>query len=454
LRGTFRLADRLTLTSVTAYREYDALFNADDDLSPSFNGLGQNDVSFWFFSQELRLSGQVGDTVNWTMGGYYSKQKSVYFSIQDLRYIGLSFQFFQNDPVRVNSKAAFANVSWAPLPGLTVTGGIRYTDEFKNYTFLRRNLNGTPGGPPFSTPAWLVAAVDGVSATFDGPQSTRFDYRASVDYRVSPQLLAYLSISTGFKGGGISPRPFNASQVISFGPEVVTSYEAGLKTDLFDNHLRLNISGFISDYSDIQTPLQVCPSGPPPCGAWANAGDGQYKGIEVELNARPAAGLLIDASFSLLDFHYTSINTAAGGPTLPGGPQLDNPSPSPRWKASGGIQYEFPLGSGAGTLTPRFDVYYQSRSFIGRGPVNDPDGAGPIIGTPGTPLFLGARTVANARLTYRSEDRNWEAGLEVTNLFGNYYYLTSFNLAAVGTGFWKVQPSRPREWALTLTRRF
>jgi iron complex outermembrane receptor protein len=48
----------------------------------------------------------------------------------------------------------------------------------------------------------------------------------------------------------------------------------------------------------------------------------------------------------------------------------------------------------------------------------------------------------------------WEAALEVTNLFDNYYYLTSFNLSAVGTGFWKVQPARPREWALTVTRRF
>ena len=43
-----------------------------------------------------------------------------------------------------------------------------------------------------------------------------------------------LEVSTGFKGGGIGPRPFNPAQVQPFGPETLTNYELGLKTDLFD----------------------------------------------------------------------------------------------------------------------------------------------------------------------------------------------------------------------------
>ena len=57
-------------------------------------------------------------------------------------------------------------------------------------------------------------------------------------------------------------------------------------------------------------------------------------------------------------------------------------------------------------------------------------------------------------LTWRDDDDDWQVAFEVTNLFEDYYYLTTFDLRGAGAGFVKAQPGRPREWAITVTRRF
>ena len=76
-----------------------------------------------------------GDTyhIDFTVGGFYSDQQSVYFTRQDIRYIapGLNFQFTGNDPVNASSKAAFATVIAHPSDNLNVTAGLRYTNEEK-----------------------------------------------------------------------------------------------------------------------------------------------------------------------------------------------------------------------------------------------------------------------------------------------------------------------------------
>jgi iron complex outermembrane receptor protein len=113
------------------------------------------------------------------------------------------------------------------------------------------------------------------------------------------------------------------------------------------------------------------------------------------------------------------------------------PPATPEWKWSWGIQYEIPTS--VGSITPRFDMSHQSGTS-----------GGVVAGGFPLPGF----TVANARLTWRDNSNNWQAALEVTNLFDHYYYLTTFDLRGAGAGFVKAQPGHPREWALTITRRF
>ncbi|MDB5682745.1 MAG: hypothetical protein JWM75_443 [Sphingomonas bacterium] len=433
-QAEFTISDALNMTSITAYRKYTAVFQNDDDLSPLLLSSSLNRVNFHFFSQELRLNGSIGDTIEYTVGGYYSSQKSVYATVQDLRWAG--FQFAADDPVPAHSKALFAHISWQPFEQLTLIGGARYTDEDKDYTYSRLTIDGRG-------PAPLVGGLDGLSGSY---AKKRVDYRANAQYQFTDKVMAYAQFSTGFKGGGINPRPYFASQVQPFGPETIDAYELGLKTDLFDRRARVNISAFYNNYKDIQLTLLSCPQFNPtppgpgvpglPCALPANAGDAEVKGIEIETSLRPVDGLLIDGSLSYLDFKYTRIDPAAGGA---GGVVIGYVAPySAKWKWSGGIQYGIDLG-GRGTLTPRFDAAYTSAIYTNA--VNAASNRVP------------GYTVANARLTWQNSDKDLDISAEVTNLFGKYYLLNIFDLSG-NSGYATGQPGRPREWALTVTKRF
>ncbi|MEQ1495802.1 MAG: TonB-dependent receptor [Novosphingobium sp.] len=429
----FDLSDSINIQSITAYRSYRQIWGTDDDFSPAAAKAagGFNDLSFWFFSQELRLNAKLGDIGELTVGGFYSDQKSVYFTRQDIRYIapGLNFQFQGNDPVNADSKAAFGTVILRPAPDMTITAGLRYTDEHKDYTFVRKNFDGTP--------SYFLGALDGVTATYDG---NKVDWRISADYRFSPAVLAYVTVGTGFKGGGVTARPFDAAQALngSFGPESVTAYEIGLKTDLFDRRLRLNVSGFINDYQAIQLPLISCVSlgSSAPCGARQNAGDGKIKGFEIEMFATPWEGFDIDASVSHLTGNWSTIDPRVGNAIL-----IADPIVSPNWKWSFGIQQKLDLGK-AGTLTPRFDLSNVGASSAGR-----LTGGGPID-------FYPSVTLGNLRITWKNADEDLSVSFEVQNLFDKYY--TPFRFAAVFgfSGTIYSQVGRPREWALTVKKTF
>jgi iron complex outermembrane receptor protein len=426
------LTDVLQLQSITSYRQYDLQFTNDDDYSPLAIGNGLSELDYWGFTQELRLNGSLfADAVNWTLGAFYLDQRSTYATFQDIRYAPIPLQFQGDDPVNADTKAVFGAVSWEIVENLTFNGGLRYTEEHKDYTFSRRNRDGTLN--PF------LGALDGVTGEFDGD---KIDWRANLQYRFSPAFMAYAQVSTGFKGGGINPRPFNPAQVQPFGPETLTAYEVGFKSDLFDRVVRLNGAAYFSDYKGIQLTLLSCPQfgGPGPCALPQNAGDAEIKGFELETTIDPGNGLLFDAALSYLDFEYTSINPLAGGPTAPAGVQIGMIPPyTPEWKWAAGIQYEFDLGA-SGSLTPRADANYQSAIYSNA--VNKPSNR------------IEGYTLVNARLTWRNSDEDLEVALEATNLFDKYYLLTSFDLTGAGAGFVAGQPGRPREWALTVKKTF
>jgi iron complex outermembrane receptor protein len=434
----FDVSSSLQLQSITAYREYTQFFVTDDDYTPIVGANGINDLDYWFFSQELRLNGQIGDNVDFTLGAFYSDQRTTYFTQQDIRYIvpGLPLQFVGDDPVNADSFALFGTVIWNPVENLTITGGLRYTEESKDYTFHRHNLDySTPLSPdPFG-----LGPLEGLTAEYSGDE---IDWRISADYRFSPEVLAYVTVGTGFKGGGVTPRPFIPQHAIqgTFGPETVTAYELGFKTDLFDRRVRFNVAGFYNDYTDIQTPLSDCTAyGGGPCAVVANAGDGEIYGIEMELFAEPIDGLTIDAALSWLDGEYTSINAAVGN-----GLQLQDPIVTPEWQWSFGIQYVIDLAANGswGTLTPRFDLAYRGEQGRGRGI------------DPAVFLYRDDYTIANARLTWRNADDDLSVSLEVSNLFDEYYVPFGFDALYGFAGTAYSQVGEPREWALTVRKEF
>ncbi len=462
------LNDMFSLDNILAYQNWTSTFGVDDDLSPIPLSGGYNHLTHWNWSEELRLNARIAENINAVLGGYYFKQQTNYFSYQDLRYVGVfPLQFIQPDQTPAQSKAAFANVSWEIVPNLTFDGGVRYTQESKEYHYFRRNPDGTvnpyldpigyyygsgyvgpdtldkfPGQAFGPIPAGngntteIVQALDGSVATYEG---SRWDWRAALNYRFSPAVMAYASFSTGFKGGGTNPRPFYASQAISFNPESLTNWEAGIKTDLFDRHLRFNLTGFYGILRDAQIGVSTCPDGSTPCAALINAGNAHEKGFEAELTARPVDGLTIDGALSYLDFKYTSLSP------LVTGVELSDPLPgAPKWKWTLGAQYQAQLGD-YGSLTPRVDASYQSTVYAG---------ASTTVNGVRTLTNIDPYTVVNARLTWQNPKKDLAVSLEVTNLTDKYYYVTLFDLRDSGAGLDKAQPGRPREWAVSVKKTF
>jgi iron complex outermembrane receptor protein len=255
--------------------------------------------------------------------------------------------------------------------------------------------------------------------------------------------MTYAQWSTGFRGGGVNPRPFIVQQEVSFRPETVRASEVGAKTDLLDHHVRLNVAAFYNRYKDIlftnTSPTIV--NGVLLSAANAtpvNVGAADIEGAELEIEARPIGGLEIQGSASYLNFKFKSIElSAATIQTL--GVSLHTQEPyAPKRQANLGVQYVFTLGS-AGSIAPRMDMNYQSSFFtdISNTPLGDVSG----------------RTLLDARVTWKSAKDDWESSVAVTNLTDRFYYINKVN-ATAPTNIAEGQPGTPREWLVTLRRNF
>lgn len=478
------LSETIQFVSITGYREFTNHWSVDGDLSPARQGFGINDVISDFFSQEVRLNFDFGDMVQATLGGYYSEENTDYDTLQDIRSVAVGpnplfpLQFLGTNPVATDSRAVFGTVIIEPTEALTVTLGARYTEESKATTFGRVNFNGTINafldavggvyGSGYSGPDTLdfnnngnlteiVTSLNGFTGIFEGD---RIDYRVAVDYRFSDALLVYANVATGFKGGGVSPRPFNAAQVQPFGAETLISYELGFKSDFFDNRVRLNVAAFYNDFSDAQLTLLSCPQfgGPGPCALPQNSGDATVTGIELELTAEPIDDFNINASFSALDFKYDCVNIQVVRALLPGETNICSTDPAivnalvtpPRGVAdlqwSLGAQYRADLGT-SGSLTPRVDVIYQSAI--------NAQATVPAAGTPSAVFgVIPSYALANGRVTWRNASEDLSISLEVTNIFNEYYFTNVFDLVGTGAGVITGSIGRPREWALSVKQEF
>ncbi len=435
----WKLAPDLAVKSITGYREFNTMWTEDNDVSPMYGSLGAEHLLNHTLTQELRLNGKVGSLIDYTVGGFYLNQTTTYPTHQILDYVipGLDFEFLGNDPIQETDYAAFGNLTWHIVEGLDFNGGVRYTHQEKSYTYNRFNPPTIQPGSPFYVPGggsfFFPPGFSGTQGQFSGGKT---DYRANLEYRWNPELMTYVSVSTGFKGGGTNPRPFIATQVVPFGDETLTAYEIGAKTDLFDHSLRFNLSGFYNKYKDIQVVLLTCPqfsggSATEPCAAPVNGGNANIYGVEAESQYR-IGGLSLEASGSWQHFEYTSIVAASGIPI--GAPE---PGFQPlKWSLA--AQYDIHVPNGA-MLTPRIDFIYS--------------GGYQTVAIPDADSYLPGYHDTNARLTYRPESNGWEAAVVGSNLANKLWYTQIFDLSGQSGADYGL-PSEPRTIWVQFKKKF
>ena len=434
----------------------------DQDASPVPLAQLDNTERFHAWSQELRFNGDFGDHwLEYTVGGFYMNQYGDYTARVDLNYAGIDF-LHGPDTTPSISKALYADVSIHPTSRWTISGGLRGSWDEKIYTYFRRDPDGSippvcafflgapTAGPTGigNAPNCLLNGLYNLEGKYSG---SRLDYRAVTDYRFSDQVLAYASISTGYMGGGINPRPFYGpatgpcgpyqydaqghvipsppcNQVTSFNPETLTTFEGGLKTDWFDHRMRLNGAVFYNDFNNIIFALSACPSSP--CLAPTNVGKAKVDGFELETTIRPVPGALIDGSLSYIHVMYNKASVAPAG--LTGNETFPY---TPDWTYSFGAQYDFDMGWGI--LTPRIEGNYRSAIFNA---TNNSSWSR----QPG--LFL-----ANARLTYASPNGGWRIWVEAQNVFDKYYFLSLSDITQ-SLGAQTGVPGLPRTFSVTLKK--
>lgn len=443
--------ENLSFRSISAYREMDAFFNSDTDGSPlqfteTDQAQDQNQIS-----QEFQLIGTAfEDRLDWMLGVFYFDEfgrddnqvrliSGLYDALEALPgtlngsplsaptapggpgnpiNVLLDVDLDVFNEIDIKSYAAFTQGTFQVSDKVSITGGARYSYEKKDYflNHVRHNANVPTVGNTTVSDSW-----------------SSFTPMGSIDYKVNDDLLAYFSVTKGFKSGGFNGRPITEGQVDSFDPESVLSYELGFKSDWFENRLRLNAAAFIADYSDMQLGSISADSSGNLVLRIQNAGKAEIKGFELEMQARPSANFDIIGSLGYVDFQIKEL--APGVVEL----TLDTKSPkAPEWNASLGMQYTWDVSSDA-ILSIRGDWTYQSKTFQD---VQNTE----IIAADGYSVF-------NARLVYENFENGWELALFGTNLADKEYVVNGYQtLTSFGTG--NLIYGRPREWGLSLKKRF
>jgi iron complex outermembrane receptor protein len=445
----YEISPNFSLKSITAFRRYENTFSQDTDGSPmNVQSLLQTQEQEQL-SQEFRLNGTVFDEMlDFTVGTFWQDRDGTLQARVDLPYTAFDF-IHGPDPTPSQTLAFFADGTLHLTDRVDISAGVRQTEDEKDYVFHRHNPDGSdiPNSDACGPPPWIASnpdncavaggpppavALDGLGAHFE---SSRTDYRFAVAFDVTDNIMLYGQTSTGYKGGGINARPFVPDQAVGFAPETLTAYEVGVKSRLFDNLARANAAVFFNEYTDIILTRTDCGgiSASATCLLPFNAGDSEVQGFEFELEVYPADGLVIDASFSAIDFEYTAISISPSPVTLD---MIAPYTPETTWSL--GAQYEFNVGGGA-TLTPRIDASYQSEAYTA--PTNDDQS------------LMDSYTVANARLTWRSPDDTWSASLFSTNIFDEFYWLNLTDQTDTA-GFGAGAPGRPREYGITVRRNF
>src|SRR5882762_870398 len=308
--AVYDMSDTLQLKSISGYRQISWRIGTDLDGTPETLQEVTDQQHQWQVSQEFQLTGKAFDgRLNYVTGLYYFEEAGYvhdFVPFESLLYV----YDFQND-VNNKNEAAFFHADYKLTDQIGLTAGGRYTDVQEEFIGGQGDLNSFPVGG--STPLRYFPPGD-------NSQSWHiFDPTFGVQYHISPDVMTYLSWGKGFKAGGWTTRlssVITSGKQAQFSPEYSKTWELGLKSTWFEQHLRANAAVFYTDYDGIQLNIQ---QGISP--VYTNAGNAKIKGGELELQGIIARGLTLNFSGSYIDASYTYVNPNANIPqyALPDG---------------------------------------------------------------------------------------------------------------------------------------
>jgi iron complex outermembrane recepter protein len=383
------------------------------------------------YSVESRLASRHSGPLTWVMGVYYNRDEVYRERESQQSATPTTINRFFGDSTN-DSYAVFGEGQYALGGGLRVFAGGRYTKEKKVYAAKR--LTGPLAAPITS---YDTATSPGV---FD---KGVFTYRVGADWRMSDNVFAFATLSTGFKAGAFPEQPPSATLArIPTVEERATNYEVGLKTDWFDRRLRANISAFQMDYRDFQS-IKVVPDasgGPAATRVVVDTSDATVKGIETEFVVAPVSWFDATVRYSYLHPYFTRfIQTARfladGSPVFVDG-KGNRLSRTPKHAVVADVAFTTPKEADWGWLRLGVTMDYQSDIFDNN--IND------------FAEYRKARTLWDASLTYNLDD-SFSVQAWVHNLSDVKYRTWQTNNNGV---YHIVQYAPPRQFGISLDKRF
>lgn len=420
VRHDFGWAD---FTSISSLEQYETVTRYATTPGPYLSTGGSSFLAPFFnaqteaLSQEFRLSGDT-EAAKWVLGAYaYKDEREIenFTAFVSSVFPGNELNLGSGQgQVDTSAWAVFAQVDTELTDKLSLIVGGRYTDEERT----------------------LERMVTRAGASIAGPEVSSFsDFSGDITLNFKPadSILTYVKLSRGFKSGGFAA---NATSLAARGPadaERLTAWEAGWKSDLLGNRLRLNGAVFHYDFQGLQANAGTSDQQGNIVVDFLNAGDATVTGAEIELTAVPTDAVYLSMGLGLLDSEIESDLIFDGsnvdGNSLPGAPELN---------ANVLVRYSFPQIS-LGAFDLQFDARYQSETSLN---------------IDANPYELQeAYGIANLRLLWTSPDGAFNGQVFVENLNDETYYTNKF----YAPGLFDVvfaQRNLPRTWGVRLGYEF
>lgn len=440
--------DFADLVSITAFRNAKGLIRLDTDLSafPFQHGdLNHEDRQI---TQEFQLKSKSGSVIDWIVGAYYLRSRVAYVPVLvygDLATVAIAPGATQSVFSRqlINSYSGFGQAT-APLGEKTnVTLGLRYTNDkvsgFGRVTATIPSVGTIPIGADFRA-----------SKTY-----RRLTWKGVVDHHFSDDVMAYASVSRGYKSGTFKTLPLDGPPAL---PEIVDTYELGIKSEFLDRRIRINGALFWNDIKNPQV-LTVVNNGVTSGIALTNAEKARVRGGEIGIEAIAADGLKLRGALTYLDGEYvkyanapfycqngvtivgpaTAQQGAAARCPVPADGASGNRLPSvPRWRYDLGANYV--LESGIGKWVGDVGLSH----------------TGKFAWNPDNAVFEKSVTLVNASLSFTPASAE---GLTISlwgkNLGGvEYYSITQESVGPFGTGGWQSGAAAPRTYGGSISVEF
>lgn len=436
LNATYELGERASLTSITAWSDFDSSgFNDRDGMVPADYEF-RTDGRIESLYQEVRISHET-DALAWSMGGNFRKDWTYDFQATDVSRatntfisgLKLNTVDIYNDQ-HVETYAAFADGELRLSPRWSLVTGLRYTRDSRDfsgstcddgdgetsavYTVLANTFRTQFGLPQLAAiaPGECVALSPVTFApgvVSDSLVEDNIAFRGQVNVKPTDHSLLYASFSRGFKAGSFPSLAVVFSP--GYGPatqERVDAFEVGFKGTLFQRRIRLQGAAFHYDYDDKQLRGRILDPVIGNLSKLVNVPHSVIRGFELDLAASPFQGLTLQTAVAYL---HTEVKEFIGvnlfgqtedfaGQTLPY---------SPPWSVNAGGQYEWPVGDGIKAVVGA-DYAYRSRTsgFLGRD----------------RPVDIGAWSTLDLRAGLSWRDDRWKIQVWGNNIT-DAYYLTS-----------------------------